>query len=414
MKKYIVILICAILPKNANAQINLVLNPQFEQYSVCPDNADEAKYCYNWMSLDSAWNPPDWSHDPNGVPEYCNVCATNIHSDVPINDRFRHYAHSGNGLMQIQMFNMGDSTFPQARDYLQGHLSHVLIAGHTYKVCFYTILGQYSYYCINNIGAYFDNGTIDTTHNPGFVQTQYTPQILDTNIISDTLNWVKIEDTFTANGIEKLITIGNFTDTAHTNTIIAPLSMYATAPASWYQVDDVSVIDCANEPFAGNDTVIHPGDSAWLGPHEELLPYTWYKLSSTTPIDSGGGTMVHPTVTTSYVLKQVLCGITKMDTVKVWVWPDTPTAIASPDPSNRGEQLRFYPNPATGALTIEGAKNCEVVFYDVVGQRVASYLAMTSKEMINIEKLANGVYFVEVVDKGTGEKVVLRLLRASQ
>ena len=413
--KNILIIICVLLLHLAGrAQINFVRNATLEEYTQCPDMIDEAKYCKNWMGLDTAWNPPDWSHGKPGNGEYVNVCATNFFVSVPFSYSFYHYPHSGNGMMQIQTY-WNNSDTGQARDYLQQKMINRLVAGHSYYTSFYVTLTQASVFAHNNLGAYFDDGTIDTTHQPGATQIQCTPQILDTNTINDTLNWHQISGTYTATGTEGYITIGNFLDRAHTHAVkVVP---GATGDLySWYLVDDVSVIDCANEPNAGNDTVIHPGDSAFLGPQENLLPYTWYKLGSGTAIDSGGGIWVKPTVTTTYVLKQTLCGVTKMDTVKVWVWPDTPTSVGSQQLVVGS--LRVYPNPATNEVIVEGAKGCQVAFYDIVGRKIAclpdrqaSYFTMTNKEVVDISKLPNGVYFVKITDALAGDSITRRLLK---
>ena len=398
-----------------NGQINLVPNPSFEEYNHCPDMIDEAKYAY-WTGLDTVWSPPDWAHAIFGAPEYCNVCSSNLAVTIPGDHTgyFYHYPRTGKGMMQVNMFY--DEGYmsggpQQMRDYLQKRLFNPLINGKKYKVTFYVSSESFSYYSVNHIGAYFDDGTIDTTHHPGWTQTQYNPQIIENAIINDTAvgdstTWIKIQDTFTARGNEKFITIGQFTDRAHTN-FIAIKDTTGGNFSSLYLVDDVSVIDCANVPFAGNDTLITAGDSVFLGPHEILLPYTWYKLGSTVAIDSGGGTMVHPAVTTTYVLEQKLCGITRWDTVTVGV---APVGVASPRPSPI-ERVVLFPNPCNVALTVTGAKGCEVVFYDMVGKQILKSECVERRAVINIEGLANGVYFVEVIDKETGEKVVKKILK---
>ena len=409
MKTVLMTIICAcFLHFAGQAQINLVLNPDFEQYTHCPDNIDEAKYCNHWRSLDSGWTPPDWAHVSGGIPEYCHSCSADYSATVPINAKFRHYPRSGNGMMEVQMYYIED-TFFNSHDYLQGTLSNTLAIGHKYSVLFYTSSIQYNYYSVNRMGAYLDDGTIDTTHHPGWTQTQYIPQIVDTNIIDDTLNWIRVDGTFTANGTEKYITIGNFSDTAHIHKILAPLYAYTALAASWYLIDDVSVIDCSNIPYAGHDTVLmHPGDSAFIGPHESLLPYTWYKLGVASPIDSGGGIWVHPTVTTTYILEQKLCGRTTYDTVKVRVWPDTTTAIET---IRQFDNLTIYPNPTAQSLTIEHAARCRVVFYDLVGREVMGFDMGKDKVVVDISSLLSGVYFVCVVDGVTGEKIVKRVLK---
>ena len=133
--QFFLLFICAFT--KVEAQINLVLNPCFEQFSTCPNQLDEAKYCTYWMSLDSAWSPPDWAHDPPGVPDFCNTCAADFDVSVPSNSRFYHYPHSGNGMVQMQDFIDRPDTFNLDRDYLQGHLTQTLLAGHIYNVFLY-------------------------------------------------------------------------------------------------------------------------------------------------------------------------------------------------------------------------------------------------------------------------------------
>ncbi len=390
------------------AQINLVLNPSFEEYSNCPDNLDETKYCNHWMSLDSNWNPPDWTHELGGIPDYCNICAPFSRVSTPYNVGFYHFPKSGRGMMQVVMFCSYLDNFTE-KDYLQGHLSQTLIAGHTYNVCFYATMEQSSIFAVNHIGAYLDDGSVDTTQSPGKTQIQYTPQILDTNIINDTFNWIRIQDTFTAKGTEKLITIGNFFDNAHTHAI--PLiDTTGIGHGVWtpYLIDDVSVIDCGNSPYAGNDTLIHPGDSAFLGIHEALIPYTWYVLGNPTPIDSGGGLWVKPSATTVYILEQDLCNVKKFDTVKVRVWPDTVTAI---DAIRQFDNLTIYPSPTSDILHIEGAKGSQMTVYDVVGREVLAGIIAGDQEIIHLEQIVRGVYVVQLVDPVTGLRLVRQVVR---
>ncbi len=412
MNRNIVLFICAcLLSFRGQAQINFVLNPQFEIYTDCPVYWDESKYCTGWSSLDTAWNPPDFAHDRGGVADYCHVCANGINSNtsVPINDLFRHQTRSGSGMMQVQMYYNLSDNFMYGRDYLQGHLSKTLISGHTYQATLYTCAEQGSICKTNNIGMHLDDGSIDSTVNPGWTQTLYTPQVIDTNVISDTLNWTKIEGMFTANGTERFITIGNFKDRFQTTAV--PL-IYGVSVYSWYLIEDVSVIDCDNIPFAGHDTVIHPGDSAFLGTREGLLPYTWYKLADTTAITAVTGTsgiVVKPTATTSYVLKQELCKVVRWDTVKVWVWPDTPSTVNSI--ILQLANLSMYPNPAGQSLTIEGAKGLSVAVYDLVGRCVVAPVVATEKEVLQIGELVSGVYFVRLTDVRTGEVVTRRVVK---
>ena len=275
---------------------------------------------------------------------------------------------------------------------------------------FYTNLEQGSTFAINHIGAYFDDGTIDTTHYPGRPQSQYIPQVMDTGVINDTLNWIKVQGTFTAVGTEKFITIGNFFDKAHTHAIpLVDTTGCSGLCLGLYLIDDVSVIDCDNIPFAGHDTLIHPGDSAWLGPYEQLLPYTWYVLGSATPIDSVGGFWVHPTVTTTYVLRQDLCGQAKFDTVKVRVWPDTVNEVNQL--IGQLVNTAIWPNPTSGVLIVEHAAHTMVSVFDVVGREVFRASVESEKEVLDISPLDRGVYVVRITDAATGVQVVREVMR---
>ncbi len=417
MKNIMFFLFVLYLPLAGKAQINLVVNPSFEYYTMCPDNFEGAKYAFPWTSLDTLWAPPDWAH-AWGIPDYCNVCSvypTYPNSSVPLNGYFYHYPRTGAGMMQVNMFceeRLITGGPQQFRDYLQSRLSKQLISGKTYLVTFYVSSEGVSFYSCNNIGAYFDDGTIDTTHNPGWTQTQYTPQIVETAIINDTavgdsMTWIRIQDTFTARGTEKFITIGQFTDQAHTNFFaIKDTSSSLDLPAL-YLVDDVSVIDCGNIPNAGRDTLITLGDSVFIGSHELLIPYTWYVLGSSTPIDSGGGFWAHPAATTTYVVEQNLCGIKKRDTIKVWVAP-----VGLSELHTAVNNVRVYPNPVVNELTIDGAKGLDVAIYDVVGKEILHSAITSERQVLDISALPNGTYIVQLIDKQTGMKVVRNVLKS--
>ena len=389
-------------------QVNLVMNPSLEIYTNCPDNLDEIKYTMHWMSLDSTWSPPDWAHAPFGVPEYCHTCATYHEVRVPNNLRFYQYPHSGKGFAQVLMFyDEVLSNYPQSRDYLQGHLTSTLVAGRVYCVSFYVSLENGSIYANNNIGAYFDNGTIDTTNNPGHVQTHCTPQVFSTAIISDTLNWVKIQGSFVATGNERLITIGNFTDRAHTGFMPAPgvdttgISIGGSGGWSWYTVDDVSVIAIDATINAGPDRVITGTDSVTIGETlDSYLPTYWYANGSL--IDSNTAWLrVRPDTTTMYVVELSRCG---GDNITDTVWVYVGALVASPILS-KGE-VKLLPNPAQDILTVSGAAGGELFIYDMVGREVLRSSLVTDNKVVDISGLLPGLYMAQVVMPNGGRKLI--------
>jgi len=414
MKKSVLIILFTCACIYTQAQVNYVLNPGFEVYDTCPFYLDQIQLAKYWEPIDTLGNPYSVLTLPLCSAEYCNTCAAlTSYVNVPNGGgHYYHYAHAGNGMIQALMYNTENDTIhtgPYQRDYVQGHLYKPLAAGKSYCVTFYVALEQLSGYAINHIGAYLDDGSIDKGQDSlgcAQPQTAYLPQIVEDSIIIDTLGWsfandssvydrtwVKIQGSFISNGTEKFITIGNFYDTAHTNTIALPLFNPwdgGGGPLVWYLIDDVSLIESNNVPDAGNDTSMAKGDSVFLGPHEIALPYWWYKLGNPVPIDSGGGIWVKPDSTTTYVLEQNLCGVLSYDTVVVSVLPTNVGNVGNV------RNVVVYPNPAGNVVNVEGVQNGEVRIFDVVGQEVGMYNIVSNKQALDISNLRAGGYFLQI------------------
>ncbi len=387
-------------------QVNLVKNPSFEQYSNCPDRADVIKYAIDWSNLDSAWSPPDWAHVPWGCPDYCQSCAIAGDCSLPNNLFFYQYPHSGNGIAMVQMFYDESGYTDNKRDYLQGHLSNTLLVGQVYCVSFYVNLANLSRYAIRTIGAYFDDGTIDTTRNPGWPQTHCSPQVMATYAISDTQNWVKIQGNFRANGTERLITIGNFADKTHSECIAirdtTGAGISGVGFASWYLIDDVCVMAIDATINAGPDQVITGTDSVTIGDTlDSYLPTYWYANGSL--IDSNTAWLrVRPDTTTMYVVELSRCGGDNI-TDTVWVYVG---ALYSNAPVYNIAAISLSPNPAHGVLTVDGAAHSEVLITDMVGREVLHTSVATAHEGIDISGIAPGLYMAQVVMPDGGRKLI--------
>ncbi|HTF03498.1 MAG TPA: hypothetical protein VK826_05705, partial [Bacteroidia bacterium] len=68
------------------AQVNLVMNPSFEQIDTCPYNADQVHFASPWNGL--------------FTPDYYNACSTGGNS-VPYNTTGYQFAHSGNAYVGL-------------------------------------------------------------------------------------------------------------------------------------------------------------------------------------------------------------------------------------------------------------------------------------------------------------------------
>ena len=387
-----------------SGQVNQVRNGGFEQYSHCPNTADQIRFAYYWTPIDT-----------NNIlmhcaPEYCNKCDSTTSFSVPKGVDYYHVARSSEGMAHARLY-FNNNYFPYSeRDYLQGQFFTNLVAAKTYCVTFYVAQTQGSRYAINKIGAYIDNGAIDAGQDSvgyAYPQTAFVPQITTDSVLDDTLNWMKIQGSYTATGNEKYITIGNFVAQADVDTVKRGWIVFCT-DCSYYLIDDVSVIESTAVANAGADQWVSPGsDSAFIGIHDEGLPTAWYIQGNPTPLCYGtGGFMVHPDTTTSYIVTLDLCGNITSDTVTVYVGRAGVPLLGSLSNTN------VYPNPAGSTLHIDGATGCEVSIYDVVGNSVKHIgLLYKPNEIADISTLPKGIYFLEAQNHETGERAVKKFVK---
>jgi hypothetical protein len=230
-------------------------------------------------------------------------------------------------------------------------------------------------------------------------QTHVTPQILASSIITDVVNWTKVQGSFVANGTEKLITIGNFSDLAHTTYRMPLVGGY-----TWYLVDDISVMRSDAIAKAGPDRIITSShDTVMVGDTlDSYLPTYWYAGGRL--VDSNkGGFMIHVDTTTTFVVSLDVCGHITYDTMII---------AANTEMNARGLSLSnvtVFPNPASNELTIEHASGAEVVVYDVVGREMLHMRCQNERDVVDISTLTNGVYIFQI--NKTGEKRNVRVVK---
>ncbi len=398
--RYALLLIFLFVCPQVWGQTNLVRNPGFEQYTSCPNNNDESYLCYGWNSLDSTWTIDSFPL-PDCYPDYVNGCAIPILGvSFPKGQDYYQYPHSGHGMMHMRFYD--DGVFEPGRvtyDYLQGRLYRPLDSGRTYCVSFYASLCKWSPFAVNDIGAYLDDGSIDTTTDCGRPKNYVTPQLNDTSILSDTATWTLVRGSFTANGSERFITIGDFFDTTQTAKIVNYSVVGHSTALGWgmYLIDDVSVIAIDDTANAGPDAVTTPmGDSVWVGDTTGYLPCYWY--ANGVLIDSNkAGFKVLPDTTTTYVLMLDVCGNITYDSATVYVFP---TGMGAVMPMH----VLLYPNPASTSVTLEGARGCALTLVDAVGQTVWSLPEAGMKQVVPLEGLLPGVYTLVAANAVTGER----------
>ena len=346
-----------------------------------------------------------------GNPELYHICCTNTWGcGIPfnLNNLGYQYPKTGNAHAGLDVLNYNYCL----REYIQSKLVEKLKIGESYCVKFYVNLSNYSAAYITYLGAYLDNGNVFT---PVFLGLAYTdsitlqpiiPQIINsTQLLNDTLNWMKIEGSFVANGTEEYITIGNF----FPDSLSGIGFLGIDTPAYWtsyYYIDDVSVINVNLPTYAGNDTLIQPGDSVFIGRQPEIgLDEDCIWFVNGVPIDTVAGLWVQPDTTATYIVQQTICGNVQWDTVTVSV--DTGVGLAAFELNKR---FNVYPNPATHQLTIESpVTNATLCITNMLGQEALRQEVREKRFSVDVSKLGKGIYFVYLhTEKGV---VVRRFLK---
>lgn len=288
-----------------------------------------------------------------------------------------------------------------------------LIAGKSYCVAFYISLADGSQYAINHIGAYLDNGIIDTTRSCGLPLTYIQPQILTPTIIRDTANWIKVEGSFIANGTEKFITLGNFFSKTNTSfdSLTYTIPVIGHSNFSWYVFDDVSVIESDLPADAGIDRHITMGDSTFIGRTPEVgLECNWFISGNPAVIGKGAGIWVKPGQTTTYVVEQTLCGVVRRDSVTVDVWRVGVPGIHG----YSHQQYYLFPNPMTGSTlylqqAISDEKPVAATLLNAAGEIVyqSTLRYKDSKATLDTDPLPSGLYLLHLND-GNGKTYALK------
>ncbi len=221
MRNFIIIVLFFFLTQNVLSQ-NLVNNPSFEIYSVCPTGGSEL-------------NALNWTVTPNSsiaTPDYFNACDSGL-VGVPTNGLGYQNAYEGSAYAGIICYDGNQSL----REYLQSELSSPLISGQTYYVSFRASPADKFGILIGSLGAHLSLNPI--SGNGTFLAINVNPQIISSSIISNYNEWTIITGSFIANGGEEYITIGNFlTNELTPNTVNLP----AEFPYMSYQYIDMVVV----------------------------------------------------------------------------------------------------------------------------------------------------------------------------
>jgi hypothetical protein len=372
---------------------NYVTNGSFEEHYPC-NGLNMINLCKGWRSIDSSLYA--------GV-FYFHTCFGN----VPNSPGSIQYPKTSEGFGGATFFCMQPECVSWGtRGFFRNRLKKNLVSSQKYCVKFYINLRDISSIAIDRVGVYFCDNIIDTITKINIPLPFIIPQVQNTlgNLINDTINWIPLTGTFVATGNETNLLLGNFYTDANTNTLTVktytPLNRFCD-----FNIDDVSCIPLDLPAYAGPDKSCKIGDSVYVGRERDFAidpGCTWFQLPNmSVPIATASGIWVKPTVTTTYVVKQVLdCSALKYDTVVVYA-----DLVGLPGVSSSGVEngIRFFPNPATNKITFEYKDELQlqtINIKNILGQQVLQFIE--PKKEIDVSFLSSGIYYLTVeTNKGT-------------
>jgi len=388
------------------AQINLVPNGSFETYTQCPNISSQIYFA------------PPWTGPTTNSSDYLNGCSQT--KNVPYyggvgNNYFYLNAWTGQAYAGIQVWNAYN--WQSYREYLQVKLLDSLKIGNCYYVEFYAANVQYMKYRVNNIAASLTSFSLQTNLAPPGIIPNIQSHITNYNnpVLQDTVKWHKIAGIYEALGGEKYITIGNFKDNSHTDTINIypkgsfPYSMLSAA--SYVFIDAVSIYSINPNgavPWSYRDTTINKGDSVYIGNKMGGLNFhpQWF-MQNGTYIKTNAGITVSPTITTKYYVQYTLCGVQRTDTLKVTVPEKVEVGLKKLKMKNQELNLSFQAN----ILIIQNnsAKNYNVKVFNLFGATVFQKKNNYDSMQLNFNDYNNGIYFIQIEnEEGVFQKKILK------
>ena len=233
--------------------VNLVPNPGFESYTMCP------------VTFGQTYEAAPWDTPNTGTSDYLNACApaTFPSVNVPQTQMGFQTAFDGVGFAGLIPY----SSAADYREYVSSPLTAALQAGQPYLIQFRVSLADTSLYAVDRLGAHLSVGPVGPV--PNYAPLPYTPQIESpANVaLSNSTGWTLISGTFVALGGEDHITIGSFRDDASTALSPGP---HTWPGGSYYFIDGVSVeIALPTEQACclsdGSCSMQFPGECTFLG-----------------------------------------------------------------------------------------------------------------------------------------------------
>ncbi len=390
LKKWFIV-ISLIYQYKIYGQVNLVLNPSFEDTIQCVINHSQFKgYVSDWGGV---------------YGEYFNAYCQGWQVEVPNN--VWGYQVPRTGVAYAGIWCIVPDNVPShenLRDYVEGTLSAPLISGQTYCVSFYVNHPDGCRY-VCPIGIHFSSDT--TAFTP---LNQYClnliPDYVDTSLIalSDSINWTQVSFNYVAQGGERYFTIGNFWNDTITPLLVVNPSAPTNLYGSYFFIDDVSVVEYTQADVNSEATICLTDTTQISCETKAGLSYSWSPGSTLTD-STTSNPFAFPLQTTTYTLtiadtSGTYCMGTLTDTLTIFVHD-----CSVPE-------LFFVPTILYGeeVLTISGIpQNSIFTLHDVRGRLI--FRSENYQNDLGVSSLASGTYLYHLQfpngDMQSGKVIIL-------
>jgi hypothetical protein len=372
-----------------------VPNPSFEDSIDCTNS--------------SIRNSPPWCPVGKYSALHFLKCQSDPYSTTPfqyIDNCFQSYQipRTGTAYCVLGIYNMNSASnydvFPQVK------LIDTLKLNKIYCVTFYVSLWNYCKYSFDKLGARLSSTSfpcIVAGTNTMTIAGSYTPQIVSPAGVQldDTLNWMEVSGTYLANGTETYLTIGDFFLQAQ-HSIVQTYPSNCNGVADYY-LDDVSVeeVEIAK---AKNDTLIYAMDSVVIGANNsEAALFNWQPTAGLSCTNCPNP-KASPTVNTTYTVTKTQCKVATTDVITISV-----SSVGINELSIHNAII-LQPNPTNGIINIDSKFEMQrIEVMNVAGQMLFSETVNKKDYQLQLQDLAEGIYFVRVVyanGLGTVKKVI--------
>jgi gliding motility-associated-like protein len=230
----------------------------FGQTNLVPNGSFDSVFTDCQLIFDNyrLTNIKNWYNPSNSTTDEYYYCFNQfmISNGIPQNVIGNQFPKSDSIFLGVHLANLQSNY----REYIATKLIKPLKKGYTYCGEFYASLADSANYAVSLLSMFFSE---DSVFENTFQVLNFSPQIQNDslNMITDKQNWVKVSGSFVAQGGEKYLVIGNFSDSIDVSTHSLKVSNYSSSSGwnkemAYYYIDNVSVYACDSPAVSINDS----------------------------------------------------------------------------------------------------------------------------------------------------------------